>query len=125
MQRAGMSTRGIASGTFVAIGDANEANVTAMKAAIASGNIPKTCGEFCEVDAMGFGDALDAYVTSITSQRSELLSERDRRVCKVIEQVDGVGAHADHGSDARIANEPSFVRIPSDGPNLDTKPNCE
>ena len=126
MKRGGMSTRNIGSGKFVAIGDATEANVRAAKAAIAAGNIPTTCGEFCEVTAMGFGDAIDAHVKGLATKRAELLAERDRRVCKVVERVDGVGAHAIHKNKARVSNEPSFMRIHSgDQRGVSTVPNCE
>ena len=126
MKLGGMSTRNIAAGKFVAIADATEANVTAAKAAIAAGNVPTTCGEFCEVTAMGFGDAIDKHVESLGTRRTELLGERDRRVCKVIERVDGVGGHSSHQDKPRVSNEPSFMRIHSgDQRGVSTVPSCE
>jgi hypothetical protein len=124
MALGGMSTAGLASGRFVAIPEASEATVTAAKAAIAGGTVPATCGDFCEVDATGFGDAIDAYVGSLPGERAALAAERDRRVCKVVEEVEGAGAHADHGPDARVANQPSFLRVLASGATIDTTPSC-
>lgn len=125
MKRGGMSTRNLASGKFVALADASAANVTALKEAIAAGTVPKTCGEFCEVDAMGFGNAIDSHVNDLSSKRTELRTERDRRICKVKEEVAGVGAHATHGRARRISNEPSFMRVaPGAEAGTDTTPSC-
>ncbi|MBA2538320.1 MAG: hypothetical protein H0V17_01690 [Deltaproteobacteria bacterium] len=115
MKNGGMSTRNLATGKFVALDDANETSIAALKAAIAAGTVPTTCGAggFCEVDANGFGALLQTYVDGL--ERDAILAERDRRVCKVHEEVQPAGAHTTHGMGIRIPNDPSFVR--TDGLN--------
>jgi hypothetical protein len=110
-----MSTRGLAMTKFVALDDATDAKVTALKAAIAAGTVPTACTTgFCEVDANGFGGLLETYVSGIT--RADALKERDRRVCKVHEEVSAAGEHQQHQeSGPFISNDPSFVRL--DGAN--------
>jgi len=128
MNRAGMSTRGLASGRFIALDDATDTRAAALRDVIQAGNVPLTCeAGFCELDATGFGELLDAHVTSLTgpARRVELVTERDRRVCKVHERVEPAGAHADHGAGPRIGNDPSFLRIRSDSTAVSTTPaNC-
>jgi hypothetical protein len=116
MKAGGMSTRNLAAGKFIALDDATPAKLDALKKAVAAGTVPTTCGAggFCEVDAAGFGSLLDTYVTGVT--RSEALAERDRRVCKVHEEVPAAGDHQQHQeSGPFISNDPSFVRL--DGAN--------
>jgi hypothetical protein len=115
MKLGGMSTRDLANGKFVAMPVADDATVTALKAAIAAGTVPTSCdGGFCLLDANNFGKELETYVTSLPSKRDELKAERDRRVCKVHSQVEPVGNHTTEGKGrARIANEPSFMRVPT------------
>jgi hypothetical protein len=113
MKRAGMSTRNLAAGKFIALDDATGSSVTALKEAVAAGNVPTTCdaSAFCEVDANGFGAILETYVAGVVDRRAELQTERDRRVCNVLEQVQPAGGHSVHGADARIANAPSFIKV--------------
>ncbi len=116
MKLNGMSTRGIASGKFVVLDLASETTVKLVKEAIAAGSVPTTCrsasANFCETDAMGFGGLLQAYVDFAESQvRSELIKERDRRVCNVVNDVEPAGTHKDFGRGIRIPNHPSFFSI--------------
>ncbi len=113
MKQGGMSTRGVATGKFIALADANGTSVTALREAIAAGNVPTTCGAegFCEVDANAFGALLQTQVTSIAGNRAALRTERDRRVCMVHSDVEPVGGHTVHGKGPRISNEPSFLKI--------------
>jgi hypothetical protein len=115
MKNGGMSTRNLATGKFIALDNATEESVTALKAAIAAGTVPTTCGAggFCEVDAFGFGALLEVYVGNL--QRDAIVAERDRRVCAVHEEVQPAGAHSQHGAGIRISNDPSFIR--TDGVN--------
>jgi hypothetical protein len=117
MKLGGMSTRDLASGKFVAMPEALDGTVKALKEAIASGTVPKDCSNgFCLVDANAFGAELETYVKGLSAQRTQLLAERDRRVCKVHAEVDPVGNHTTEeapGTRARIANEPSFLRVPT------------
>jgi len=115
MKLGGMSTRHLASGKFVAMPVADETTVKALKDAIADGNVPTSCdGGFCLLDANGFGKELETFVTDLPNKRTELQAERDRRVCRVHGEVDPVGNHKEEGgARARIANEPSFMRVPS------------
>lgn len=116
MKRGGMSTRGLASGTFIAIADATPDAVQAAKDAIAAGTVPATCeGGFCEVDANGFGTAIDGYVQQIVGDRDALRAERDRRACKLRQEVEPAGAHNQFGTGQKINNDPSFLRLPTDG----------
>jgi hypothetical protein len=117
MKLGGMSTRNLASGKFIALDDATEAKVTAMKAAIAAGTVPTSCGTggFCEVDANGFGALLETYVSGL--ERSAILAERDRRVCHVLEEVEPATGHTEHGPGIRISNDPSFVRTEPGNPS--------
>jgi hypothetical protein len=129
LKRAGMSTRDAAAGKFIAMADASETTVKALKDAIASGSVPTACtGGFCLVDPMGFGNEINAFVTGLAdpAKRTELLAERDRRVCFVNESVTPVGLHAGDGTGARIANEPSFMRVPSGSTTgVSTLPTCK
>lgn len=114
MKLGGLSTRNLAGGKFLVMADASQANVDALKAAVAAGNVPTSCtGEFCETDASGFGQLIDSFVQGLPSKRTDLLTERDRRVCKVVEKVDNAGAHTKLDSNSRIANQPSFIRLAS------------
>jgi len=117
MKRGGMSTRGLASGKFVALDVATDASTNALREAVSAGSIPTTCGAagFCEVDANAFGGLIETYVSSLTEAggRAELAAERDRRVCSVHDEVSPAGAHATHGTGPRISNDPSFLRIPT------------
>jgi len=126
MKLGGMSTRNLAAGKFVALDDATVAKVTALKDAIAAGTVPTACtGGFCEVDATGFGGLLETYVTAIT--RDSALAERDRRVCKVHEEVESAGNHKQHQSSGPfLSNDPSFVRLDgTNPPGISTIPsNC-
>jgi hypothetical protein len=128
MKLAGMSTRDLAAGKFVAVADASEANVKSLKDAVAAGSIPSTCtGGFCLVDAKGFGDEINKRVTGLVdpAERTALLAERDRRVCFVSKPVTAVGGHTDpaHGDDVRFPNAPSFMRVVS-GAKESTMPTC-
>jgi hypothetical protein len=68
------------------------------------------------VDAAGYGALLETYVSGIT--REDALSERDRRVCKVHEQVPFAGAHQElQESGPFIGNDPSFVRLDGENPS--------
>jgi len=116
MKLGGMSTRNLAAGKFIALDDATPAKLEALKKAVAAGTVPTTCGAggFCEVDAAGFGGLLETYVSGIT--RNQTLTERDRRVCKVHEEVPAAGDHQQHQeSGPFISNDPSFIRL--DGAN--------
>jgi len=116
MKLGGMSTRNLGTGKFIVLDDATDAKVKALKDAVAAGSVPTSCGTggFCEVDATGFGGILETYVDGIT--RESALAERDRRVCKVHEQVDAAGAHKENASSGnKVSNDPSFVRL--DGTN--------
>ena len=116
MKNGGMSTRNLASGKFIALDDATPAKLDALKKAVAAGTVPTSCGTggFCEVDTAGFGALLETYVSGIN--RTSALAERDRRVCKVHEEVQAAGAHQEHQeSGPFISNDPSFIRL--DGAN--------
>ncbi len=118
MKLGGMSTRNLATGKFVALDEATDAKTKALKAAVAAGTIPTSCGTggFCEVDAAGFGALLETYVQGIT--RASALAERDRRVCNVHKQVQAAGAHKEQASSGnKISNDPSFIRIDGTNPS--------
>jgi hypothetical protein len=128
MKLGGMSTRGLASGKFVALDVATTDSIAALEAAVAAGNVPTSCSSsaFCEVDAAGFGGLLETYVTSIEqpAARDALIAERDRRVCYVMSEVEPAQGHETHGPGTRVANDPSFVKL-ENGTARDTIPfNC-
>jgi hypothetical protein len=117
MKRGGMSTRGLTAGKFVVLDVATETSTAALREAVSAGSVPATCGAegFCEVEVAGFGELLDAHVKSLEdpAARETLLIERNRRVCDVHTEVAPAGGHSIHGAGARIANDPSFLRVPS------------
>ncbi len=120
MKLGGMSTRNIAAGKFVVMDLASDSTVQKVKDGIAAGTIPTTCregaGNFCETDANGFGDLLQKYVDLAESaSRAQLLEERDRRVCNVVNEVEPAESNKQFGSGIRVANHPSFFNLPTSG----------
>ena len=114
MKLGGMSTRGIASGKFVVMDLASETTIARLKEQIAAGSVPTTCragaNNICETDANGFGALLQEYIDLAESApRDELLKERDRRVCNVVNEVEPAVTAKDRG--IRIPNHPSFFMV--------------
>jgi hypothetical protein len=109
-----MSTRGLASGKFAVMDLASDTTIAQLKEQIAAGSIPTTCREgvnnICETDANGFGELLQAYIdVAESAPRDELLKERDRRVCNVVNEVEP--AVTANGRGIRIPNHPSFFMV--------------
>lgn len=80
----------------IAIGDADEATIDALKAALANDMLGSaTCNEdgtgFCVADVDQLGVMIDRQMASFedaSDPRPALAAERMRRICKVLEQVD-------------------------------------
>jgi hypothetical protein len=116
MKLGGMSTRGIPNGKFVVMDLASEATVKKLKEQIAGGSVSTTCREgaanICETDATGFGALLQAYIDfGESAPRAQLLEERDRRVCNVVNGVLPAETQKDFGPGIRIPNHPSFFNL--------------
>jgi hypothetical protein len=116
MKLGGMSTRGIPNGKFVVMDLASEATVKKLKEQIAGGSVSTTCREgaanICETDAAGFGALLQAYIDfGESAPRAQLLEERDRRVCNVVNGVLPAETQKDFGPGIRIPNHPSFFNL--------------
>jgi len=113
MKLGGMSTRGIPNGKFVVMDLASDSTVAKLRQQIAGGTVPTMCRQgatnTCETDAMGFGTLLQEYVDiGESASRVELLAERDRRVCNVVNGVNPATTQRDFGPGIRIPNHPSF-----------------
>jgi hypothetical protein len=80
----------------IAIGDADQATIDALKDALANGTLGSaTCNEdgtgFCVADVDQLGVMIDRQVASFedaSDPRPALAAERMRRICKVLEKVD-------------------------------------
>ncbi|MCW5803020.1 MAG: hypothetical protein KIT31_11595 [Deltaproteobacteria bacterium] len=123
MKHGGMSTRSLADGKVIAIADA-DTDGEALKAAVAAGTVPSSCGKFCEVTLDAYGTMLDSYLRGLSApaKRAELLAERDRRICAVVKEVEPAAGHTDHGPQSLYPNKPSFIRIDGAGKVVDTVP---
>jgi len=81
---------------MIAVGDADEATVDALKEALANGTLASaTCNEdgtgFCVADVDQLGVMVDQQMASFedaSDPRPALAAERMRRICKVLEPVD-------------------------------------
>ncbi len=118
MKLGGMSTRGIPSGKFMVMDLASDSTTAKLKEQIAAGTVPTMCRQgpsnICETDAAGFGALLQMYIDfGETAPRAQLLEERDRRVCNVVNGVLPAGDHAEFGPGIRIPNHPSFFMVPA------------
>jgi hypothetical protein len=118
MKLGGMSTRGLASGKFVVMDLASETTIARLKEQIAAGSVSTTCREgannICETDANGFGALLQSYIeVGESASRTQLLQERDRRVCNVVNVVNPASTAEDFGPGIRIPNHPSFFMLPA------------
>lgn len=116
MKHGGMSTRGIPNGKFIVMDLASETSVRKLKEQIAAGTVSSMCresaGNICETDAAGFGALLQAYIDfGESAPRAQLLDERDRRVCNVVNGVLPAETQKDIGPGIRIPNHPSFFNI--------------
>jgi hypothetical protein len=118
MKHGGMSTRGIAAGKFIVMDLASESTVKKLKEQVAAGTVTTMCresaGNICETDANGFGALLQAYIDfGEAAPRAQLLEERDRRVCNVVNGVNPAETQKDFGPGIRIPNHPSFFMMKS------------
>jgi hypothetical protein len=116
MKLGGMSTRGIPNGKFMVMDLASDTTIKNLKDGIAAGTVPTTCREgannICETDAQGFGALLQTYIdVAESASRVQLLAERDRRVCNVVNQVNPAKTAEDFGAGIRIPNHPSFFMM--------------
>jgi len=81
---------------MIAIGDASEETIEALSEALASGTLASaTCNEdgtgFCVADVDQMGVMVDRLVQSFedaTDPRPAMVTERARRICEVLEQVE-------------------------------------
>jgi hypothetical protein len=118
MKLGGMSTRGIPNGKFVVMDLASDSTIAKLKEQIAAGTVTTTCREgaanICETDANGFGALLQSYIDfGESAPRDQLLAERDRRVCNVVNEVQPAETAREFGAGIRIPNHPSFFLIKS------------
>ncbi len=116
MKHGGMSTRGIPNGKFVVMDLASDSTIAKLQEQIAAGSVSTTCREgaanICETDAAGFGALLQAYIDfGEEAPRDQLLAERDRRVCNVVNGVLPAETAREFGPGIRIPNHPSFFMV--------------
>lgn len=95
MQLGGMSLSPGADERVIAMADASEENVDALRAALADGSLASsTCGPdgsgFCVADVDQLGGMIDGWVQGFEQDaepRARLQKERDRRICTILETV--------------------------------------
>ncbi len=115
MKLGGMSTRGIPNGKFMVMDLASDATTAKLKEQIGAGTVPTECRQgptnICETDVAGFGALLQMYIDfGESAPRAQLLEERDRRVCNVVNEVQPAETQRAFGAGIRIPNHPSFFR---------------